>query len=116
MTRGDRMAMRRFVTFVPALVLMFCGSLPVLAAFECIDYIDVDVPESIDAVQWLPCREGYENDDLWEVQCTHEEDGTTLAQRFTESAEDTGNTNYLDTVYNADNNPSVSACGEATSL
>lgn len=108
------MAMRRLSTSVVTLVVTFalllCGCLPVFAMYEPIDYMDIDVPDTLDAVQWFPCREGFENDDLWEVQCFHDGD-TTLAQRFTETAEDTGNTNYLDTVYNADGSLTVTRNG-----
>lgn len=95
--------MKKFMSVMTAVIAVcFCAVLPVCAMYEPIDYIDITVPDTLDAVQWLPCREGYERDDLWEVQCIHFEDGTTFAQRFDETAEDTGNTNYLDTVRNDD--------------
>ena len=105
------MTVRQVAVLALALVLMLGGSFPVSASFECIDYMDVVVPEPIDAVQWFPCREGYEDDDLWEAQCTLEQDGATLAQRFTESAEDTGYTNFLDTARNVDGSLTVTRNG-----
>ncbi len=75
--------------------------------YQPIDYVDVEIPDTLNAVQWFPCREGYEQDDLWEVQSFHDEDGTTLAQRFTETAEDTGYTNYLDTTRHTDGSLTV---------
>lgn len=67
------------------------------ADYYCEDPDLYSTPSSYDTVQWFPCREGFEYDDLWEVQT----DGD-YCQRFTETVEDTGNTNLLDTVF-ADN-------------
>ncbi len=54
------------------------------------------IVSKLDAVQWFPCRKGYENDDLWEVQC---DDEYYLFQRFDETAEDTGYNSLLDITY-----------------
>ncbi|MBE6763764.1 MAG: hypothetical protein E7553_05345 [Ruminococcaceae bacterium] len=67
------------------------------ADYYCEDPDLYSPPSSYDAVQWFPCRERFEYDDLWEVQT----DGD-YCQRFTETVEDTGNTNLLDTVFDKD--------------
>lgn len=50
----------------------------------------------VDGIRWFPCEAGRENDDIWEVECVKEGCG---CQRFTDVAEETGNSNFLDTVY-----------------
>ncbi len=64
------------------------------------NYNPVDLTASLSAVQWFPCRDGFENDDLWEVQAdAYYDEGEPVFQRFTERVEDTGYTNLLDTAY-----------------
>lgn len=57
------------------------------------------ITASLSAVQWFPCRDGFENDDFWGVQTNAYYDGIPFYQRFTERVEDTGYTNLLDTAY-----------------
>ncbi len=56
-------------------------------------------PTKIEGARWFPCPQERLYDDVWEVECVKE---GCLCQRFQETAEDTGNTNFLDTVYNED--------------
>ncbi len=51
---------------------------------------------SVEGIRWFPVPTERQNDDAWEVECVKE---GCLCQRFTETAEDTGNANFLDTVY-----------------
>lgn len=62
----------------------------------------------VDGVRWFPCPVERQNDDAWEVECV--KDGC-LCQRFTETAEDTGNSNFLDTVYGEDGSLTITRNG-----
>ncbi len=50
-------------------------------------------------LRWFPVPEERQNDDVWEVECWAE---GCLCQRFTETAEVNGYTNFLDTEYTAE--------------
>ena len=67
-----------------------------LASFTTVSFVSAEEVAAPAGVRWFPCPEERQNDDAWEVECV--KDGC-LCQRFTETAEDTGNANFLDTVY-----------------
>ncbi len=62
-------------------------------------------------LRWFPVPENRQNDDAWEVECVAE---GCLCQRFTETAEDTGNTNFLLTEYTAEGGLKLTRNPEAT--
>ncbi len=62
----------------------------------------------VDGVRWFPVPAERQNDDAWEVECV--KDGC-LCQRFTETAEDTGNSNFLDTVWGANGELTITRNG-----
>ena len=81
---------------VLALLLCFavlgCAALPV-----CAEEAPAETTGSVlTGLRWFPVPENRQNDEAWEAECVA--DGC-LCQRFTETAEDTGNTNFLDTEY-----------------
>ncbi len=62
----------------------------------------------VDGVRWFPVPENRQNDDAWEVECVKE---GCLCQRFTETAEETGNANFLDTVWDANGGLTITRNG-----
>ncbi len=62
----------------------------------------------VDGIRWFPCEAGRENDAIWEVECVKEGCG---CQRFTDVAEETGNANFLDTVYGEDGSLTITRNG-----
>ncbi len=62
----------------------------------------------VDGIRWFPVPAERQNDDAWEVECV--KDGC-LCQRFTETAEDTGNSNFLDTVWGANGELTITRNG-----
>ncbi len=84
---------RKLFAVVLCLVVLACAALPVCAQE------DFSMIESVEGLRWFPVPENRQNDDAWEAECVA--DGC-LCQRFTETAEETGNTNFLDTAYTAE--------------
>ena len=84
---------QKLLALVLCVVVIGCAALPVCAEE------DFGMIESVEGVRWFPVPEDRQNDDAWEAECVA--DGC-LCQRFTETADDTGNTNYLDTAYTAE--------------
>ncbi len=62
----------------------------------------------VDGAKWFPCESGRENDPIWEVECLRE---GCLCQGFDMTAEQTGNSNFLDTVYGADGSLTITRNG-----
>ncbi len=84
---------RKWFAVIACFALIACAALPVCAEE------DLGMIESVEGLRWFPVPEQRQNDDAWEAECVA---NGCLCQRFTETAEDTGNTNFLDTAYTAE--------------
>ena len=82
--------MKKVLSMVCVLALLLC-TVPVGTAWAHGPRTEVE------AVRWFPADANRLYDDIWEVECVKE---GCLCQRFTDIPEETGNTNFLDTVYN----------------
>ncbi len=95
--------MKRIVSILLSLAL--CVALSATAATPSLVYADIDEPAGI---RWFPVPDNRRYDDMWEVECM--KDGC-LCQRFDETAEDTGRSNFLDTVYGEDGSLTITRNG-----
>ncbi len=77
-------------------VLAVVLSVLVIASFASIGMTASAEETTINGIRWFPVPENRQNDDAWEVECWAE---GCLCQRFTETAESNGYTNFLDTEY-----------------
>ncbi len=62
----------------------------------------------VDGVRWFPCDAGRENDPIWEAECFKE---NCLCQGFDKTPEETGYSNFVDTVYGEDGSLTITRNG-----
>ncbi|MBE6763534.1 MAG: hypothetical protein E7553_04155 [Ruminococcaceae bacterium] len=95
--------------FKKAFAVVLCiAMIACSAAVMSVSAEEVGAPTGL---RWFPVPAERQNDDAWEVECIA---NGCLCQRFTETAEDTGNTNFLLTEYTADGGLKLTRNPEAT--
>ncbi len=78
----------------------------VIASFASVSMISASAEEAVlSGIRWFPVPENRQNDDAWEVECWAE---GCLCQRYTETAETNGYSNFLDTEYTANGGLTIS--------